>query len=302
MKTLKRLIYTWIDKRFLGGCSSYNSLAVRKSCRSKLQARVVFAENDIPHAAGTTFVNPLKAVRFARKHGYPLVVKPNVSGFSRGSHFPIETIPELLRACFFAKGWWPVSVVEQYLEGSNYRVVVVKGEIMSVIRRYPPFVDGDGSSSISELIDMENQTREDMHLGPVIHPIPKDRRITRYLGRQGLHLASVPAAGERVRLFNRISLAPGGVVEIIDKNRLPEENRDLFLKTLDLFGANILGIDAIFAEGIETSYRKQKTILLEVNSRPYLKMHDFPRFGKAEDLSRYYQQLSRINVDQGDIF
>jgi D-alanine-D-alanine ligase-like ATP-grasp enzyme len=177
MLTPNRLIYKWIDKQFLGGCSSYNSLDIRKSCRSKLQARKVFEAHNIPHAKGTTFFSPLKAVRFARNHGFPLVVKPNVSGFSRGSHFPLNNVRELLLAIFWAKMWWPVSVVEQYLEGKNYRIAVVKEGIMSVIRRYPPFVDGDGKSSISNLIDQENDVRKRMELYPVIHPIPKDRKI-----------------------------------------------------------------------------------------------------------------------------
>jgi D-alanine-D-alanine ligase-like ATP-grasp enzyme len=302
MRAVKRMLYSWIDKHFLDGCSSYNSLEVRKSCRSKLQARKVFANHGIPHAKGTTFINPLKAVRFARDNGFPLVVKPNVSGFSRGSYFPINSISELLRAALYAKGWWPVSVVEQYLEGKNYRVLVVKGEILSVIRRYPPFVDGDGESTISLLIDRENVVRQEMGLGPVIHPIPKDSRITRFLKKQQLTLDSVPGKGVRIRLFNRIALAPGGVVEIVDKATIPVENRELFIDLLTHFKANILGIDAIFENGIEESYRTQKSILLEVNSRPYLKMHDFPRFGQAEDLSHYYRKLAQVDIDQQDIF
>lgn len=302
MHSIKRILYRWIDKNFLGGCSSYNSLDVRKSCRSKLQARDMFAANQLPHAEGTTFFNPYKAVQFAREHGFPLVVKPNVSGFSRGSHFPITNYFELFKGIFFAKGWWPVTVVEEYLEGKNYRVVVANGKIMSVIRRYPPFVDGDGNSTISNLIDIENKVRKQMNLGPVIHQISKDRKVVGYLKKKGLKLSSVPAAGQRVNLFNRIALAPGGVVEIVDKTGLPPENREMFIKLLSLFNANILGIDAIFTEGIESSYLRQKTILLEVNSRPYLKMHDFPRFGEPEDLSRHYQELSRLEVGQQDIF
>jgi len=302
MLTVKRLVYKWIDSRFLGGCSSYNSLDIRKSCRSKLQAREVFAAYDIPHAKGDTFLNPYKAVKFARTHGFPLVVKPNVSGFSRGSHFPITGFRELLSAAILAKIWWPVSVVEQYLEGKNYRIVVVKEGIMSVIRRYSPFVDGDGSRSISDLIDRENDIRQSMGLFPVIHPIPKDRKVRRYLKKNSLTLHSIPGKGERVQLFNRISLAPGGVIETIDKNSLAEENRKLFEGILDHFGANILGIDAIFEKGIEQSHRQQKAILLEVNSRPYLKMHDVPRYGEKEDLKPYYDRLDNLVVQQQDIY
>ena len=115
-------------------------------------------------------------------------------------------------------------------------------------------------------------------------------------------LDSIPVKGERIRLFSRISLAPGGVVEVIDKNSLPQDNRELFEGILSHFGANILGIDAIFEKGIEHSYLSQKAILLEVNSRPYLKMHDVPRYGQVEDLKPFYDRLNSMAINQQDIY
>jgi D-alanine-D-alanine ligase-like ATP-grasp enzyme len=302
MKAIKIILYKWIDRLFLRGCSSYNSLEVRKSCRSKLQARNVFKENGIPHAQGTIFFNPFTAYRFAKQYGFPLVIKPNVSGFSRGSHFPITTFSELWKAAFLVKIWWPYSVIEKYLEGANYRVLVANGKIMSVIRRYPPFVDGDGKSTISELIDRENAIRKEMRLLPVIHLIPKDARIKRFIKKKGFTLGSVPKDGKRVILFNRIALAPGGVVEIIDKEAIPTENNEIFLKILTLFGANIFGIDAIFERGIEEKYSAQKCIFLEVNSRPYLDMHDYPRYGEKEDVSHFFEELDNKYISNADIF
>jgi len=302
MKFLKKKIYAWIDRLFLHGCTSYNSLAVRKSCRSKAQAREVFAAHDIPHAKGKIFFSPWQAHRFARQHGFPLVIKPNVSGFSRGSHFPINNYRELWKAALMVKIWWPFSVVEKYLQGKNYRVLVGNNEIISVIRRYPPFVTGDGKSSIDTLIDRENQVRKEMGLYPVIHPIPRTRPIRRYLKKQGLSLDSIPAKNQEIILFNRISLAPGGVVETIPTDSLPPANQSLFLHILKLFEANILGIDVIMEEGIEKPWNEQECIFLEVNSRPFTAMHDVPRYGKKQDLSVHFQRLDALEIDQQDIF
>jgi D-alanine-D-alanine ligase-like ATP-grasp enzyme len=302
MKALKKLIYTWIDGLFLHGCSSYNSLEVRKSCRSKEQARDVFAAHGIPHARGEIFFSPWRALRFAREHGFPLVIKPNVSGFSRGSHFPISSFTELWKAALMVKIWWPWSVVEEYLHGRNYRVLVGNDEIISVIRRYPPLVRGDGRSSIRQLIDRENLVRGEMGLYPVIHPIPKNRAIRRYLRKQGLNLDSVPEADHEVILFNRISLAPGGVVETLPLDSIPPVNRELFLHILKLFKANILGIDVIMEEGIEKPWNEQKCIFLEVNSRPFTAMHDVPRFGPKQDLSEAFARLDALHIDNQDIF
>jgi len=299
---IKKAIYAWISKKFMDGCSNYNSLEVRKSCRSKEQARDKFQEGGIPHAQGLIFLNPFEAIRFAKEHGFPLVIKPNVSGFSRGSHFPIRNYKELWKAIFLAKLWWPFTVVEQYLEGNNYRVVVANGEVVSVLQRYAPSVKGNGYATIRELMEVENAIREEMKLYPVISPLKETAQTTAFLAKQGLTFDSVPEEDQRVTLFYRISLAPGGVVEVINKQLLPEANTALFKDVLKLFDANILGIDVILEKGIEFDYREQKCIFLEVNSRPYLKMHDYPRYGKAEDLSAQFAQLDALDIKQADTF
>lgn len=302
MKAIKKMVYAWISAKFMSDCSSYNSLETRKGCRSKEQARRLFDQGNIPHAKGAIFFNPLVAHRFAKEHGFPLVIKPNVSGYSRGSHFPINNFLELYKAIFLAKCWWPTTVVEQYLLGKNYRVVAIEGKIMSVIERFAPHVIGDGKQTISQLIDEENTVRLQMDLHPCIYPLNKSATTVKYLKKQRLTLLDIPSEREIIDLFYRVALAPGGVVSIIDKETIPLENNLLFLKVLKLFDANILGIDVIFEQDINQGVSSQKCIFLEVNSRPYLKMHDYPRFGKKEDLSEYYAQLDQLEINLADIY
>lgn len=302
MKLINGLVYRWIEKKFMNGCSDYNTLEVRKKSRSKLQAREAFTKHNIPHAKGTVFYNPFAAFRFVKKQGFPVVIKPNVSGYSRGSHFPIINFKEFWKAVFLVKIWWPSSIIEEYLEGKNYRVVVVKDEIMSVIRRYPPFVTGDGETTIGDLIEQENRQRKEMGLLPVMHTISRNGRTVRYLKKQNLSLLSIPTAGEKVYLHNKIALAPGGIVETIDKDSVSGKNRDLFFKILESFDANIFGIDVIFEKGIEFNYDSQKCIFLELNSRPFLEMNKFPRFGEKPNLDRYFAKLDKIQLSDSGVF
>ncbi|MBX2824424.1 MAG: cyanophycin synthetase [Gammaproteobacteria bacterium] len=302
MKSLKKTLYAWISQKYMAGCSNYNSLAVRRSCRSKAQARETFARNNVPHARGLIFLNPWKAHQFAKEHGFPLVIKPNVSGFSRGSHFPITNFKELWKAVFWVKVWWPTSVVEQYLLGSNYRVLATPDELVSVIQRYPPFVDGNGQDSIDQLITAENGVRKEMGLHPTIYPIRRSPDVVRYLSRQQLTLDSVPSAGQRVHLFNRVALAPGGVVEIVDQSTITPRNAELFKQVVSMFDAALLGIDVIFERGIDIDFDQQRCIFLEVNSRPYTKMHDYPRYRQAEDLSAFYERMDQLAIPDTDTF
>jgi len=302
VKSLKTLIYSWISQKYMAGCSNYNSLHVRKASRSKRQARNMFARHDIPHAKGCLFINPWTAHRFAREQGFPLCIKPDVSGFSRGSHFPINNFRELWKAALWAKVWWPTSVVEQYLLGSNYRVLATPDSLVSVIRRYPPFVDGNGHDTIGKLIDDENAVRQSMGLYPTVYPIPKSAATMAYLAKEGRTLDTVPAQGERVHTFNRVALAPGGIVEIIDQAEIPAANKALFLKIVDIFDAKLFGIDVIFEKGIDVDYREQKCIFLEVNSRPYTRMHSAPRYGTAENLEAFYGEMDSLTIADSDTF
>ncbi len=302
MKFLKKTVYGFISKQFMNGCSSYNSLDVRKSCRSKEQARNAFSKHDVPHARGEIFINPMRAHKFAKEHGFPLVIKPNVGGFSRGSYFPIKNFRELWKAIFLAKIWWPTTVVEQYLEGKNYRVLVANGKVVSVLQRFAPFVTGNGQDTIAHLIDEENNIREQMALYPCMSPLQKNEQTRQYLAKHNRHLNSVPDNGQQVKLFHRIALAPGGVVKAIEEKSIAQDNIELMEKVLDIFGANILGIDIIMEKGIEVSHTEQKSILLEVNSRPYVKMHDYPRYGKKHDLSFAFEKLDNLDIAQLDVF
>lgn len=286
----------------MAGCSNYNSLAVRKASRSKRQARAMFAQHDIPHAEGSLFLNPWTAHKFAKAHGFPLCIKPDVSGFSRGSHFPINNYRELWKAALLVKIWWPSSIVEQYLSGANYRVLSTAESMVSVIRRYPPFVDGNGQSTIAELIDAENTIRESMGLYPTIHPIEKSAATVGFLKKQNLTLSSIPAADERIYTFNRVALAPGGVIEVIDQSTIPVANRELFLKVIDIFDAKLFGIDVIFEKGIHIDYREQRCIFLEVNSRPYTRMHSVPRYGEKENLDNFYSEMDSLVIADSDTF
>jgi hypothetical protein len=101
---------------------------------------------------------------------------------------------------------------------------------------------------------------------------------------------------------NRIALAPGGVVETIPRSRVPAINQELFLRIPQHFGANLLGIDVIMEEGVEHPWNRQRCIFLEVNSRPFVAMHHFPRFGKQEDLATAFRRLEALPIDDTDVF
>ncbi len=299
---LKQVIYKYIEEKFMNGCSDYNSLEVRRASRSKKQARDMFAANDIPHAKWKVFINPYTAYTFAKQVWFPLVLKPNVGWFSRWSHFPIMTWKEFWTAMFFVKWWWPSSVVEQYLLGKNYRVVTTRWSVDIAMQRTPGYVIWDWKSTISELMDRENEVRKEMKLSPIIYPLAKSGPVKRHLKKHGYSFESVLKKWEQVDMYHRVSLAPGWVLQTVDVDTITPKNKELFIKIVDVFGANLFGIDVIMEKWIDVDYDKQKTIFLELNSRPYLKMHSVPRTWKAPDMKPLYKKLDALEITNRGTF
>lgn len=299
---IKKLIYAWIEKTFMNWCSDYNSIEVRRACRSKKQAREMFKQHNVPHAAWLVFLNPYTAYKFVEKHGFPIVLKPNVWGFSRGSHFPIENYADFWKAMFFVKLWWPTSVIEEYLLWKNYRVVATKWSVDIAMQRYPAFVVWNWEKTISELIDEENKIRVSMDLLPIIHEIEKSSKIKKHINKQWFTFDSVLENNKTVELYHRVSLAPGWVLETVETSDITEKNKKLFIDIIDMFDANIFGIDVIMEQGIDIDYDQQKCIFLEVNSRAYLEMHRKPRFWLPADLWPLHEKLSKIEIRWKGIF
>lgn len=303
LRTTKKIFSKYIIEKYIcPGCSNYNSLEARRASRSKKQGRDMFDAHNIPYAKGDVFFSPFRALKFIEKNGFPVVIKPNRGGFSRGSYFPIRTKKELWKAIFLARFYWPWLVIENYAEGENYRITVVDDKIIAAAKRYEPFVDGDGKHTITQLIETENKIREGMNIYPVMHEIRVDAKTHAYLKKQKLTLQSVPEKNQRVKLFHRVALSPGGVIGTIDTATITKKNEILLKKILKLFNARVFGVDFIMEKGPHIDWDKQACAVLEVNSRPYMKLHEYPRFGEKPDLREYYDVLNSEENSDADIF
>jgi D-alanine-D-alanine ligase-like ATP-grasp enzyme len=135
-----------------------------------------------------------------------------------------------------------------------------------------------------------------MKLAPVTQLIPKNSSIKRHLKLQAMGFSTIPADKQKVYLHHKVSLKLGASIEALNRENISENNRQDLTKTLDSFNANILGIDVICAQGIEFDFKAQKCIFLELNSRPFLSMHDNPRYGKTLGLEDFYNKLNQLDI------
>jgi cyanophycin synthetase len=141
---------------------------------------------------------PDEAVRFALAVP-PVVIKPaGHTGRGQGVTGCVASASDVLRALLRATRFDPLQfLVERQLEGVEYRVLVLDGVAIAVVRRAPPHVIGDGQSSIAQLVRSENARREAVR---GVRPIDLDLDAVFCLRRQGVTPATVLRAGSRVRV------------------------------------------------------------------------------------------------------
>ena len=241
-----------------------------------------FVPAGIPMARGRSCFTFGAARRIMREVGAPLITKPNLGSRSRHSTVHIMTEDELRRGFRIAKQLSPWVIVEQELQGFVFRILLVDGEPVGVVRREPPFVTGDGVHTIRELVTEENKNpRRHTEL---FHEIPMDDDVIKELAHQGLTLDSVPAKGAMQILSTHASRFYGGSTTNMTDVAHPD-NMTLFRKIGTVLGDPLVGVDFIIKD-MTRSWREQAPCgVIECNSLPNTDLHHEVLYGKGFDAS-----------------
>jgi RimK-like ATP-grasp domain. len=146
-KYQKRLEATITDKT--------SCIAVDIAC-DKSTTKEILIEAGIPVPNGSSCSSPQEAVLLAQEIGYPVVVKPERGNQGRGVSLNLLTSEEVIKAYNIASKIDENVIVERYVKGNDYRVLVVGDQVVAVSQRIPAHVVGDGVHSIRELVEAVN--------------------------------------------------------------------------------------------------------------------------------------------------
>ncbi|MGL5633698.1 MAG: cyanophycin synthetase [Sarcina sp.] len=249
----------------------------------KLLTKNILEANSLPVARGARVTNTIELLKEASDIGYPLVLKPQFGSKGAGVYVNINNEKELLRNFVDLKNKTEDIIIEEFVDGRDYRVCVVDYKVVAVAHRTPPYVVGDGKKTIKELIDILNSDsrRGDGHEKPLTK-IKLDEELDNYLKRKKLSINSIVELDEKVSLRENANISTGGFsedcTEIISK-----ENIEICERAAKAIGLDICGID-IATNNIEKSLNEYG-VIIEVNAAPGIRMHEFPTIGEKRDVA-----------------
>jgi len=215
----------------------------------------------------------------AEEIGLPVVCKPQDGNQGKGVTVNIVSRAHLAIAYKAAAEIGQV-MVEKYLPGNDFRLLVVGDKLVAAARRDPPHVIGDGIHTVRELVDKVNADprRGEGHATSLTKIRFDDIAIAR-LEVQELEPSSVPEKGRRVILRNNANLSTGGTATDVTDDVHPEVAARA-IAAAQCIGLEICGVD-VLAESVHKPLEEQNGGIVEVNAAPGLRMHLSPSFGKG---------------------
>jgi len=243
-------------------------------CYDKAWTLAALKSAGLPVPESRSVTSAEAAVTVAEAIGYPVVVKPRGGTLGKGVTVLVESAEEVRTAFVVAARETPQVLVERFVHGEPYRILVIDGRIVDVLLRATPQVVGDGASSIATLIERMNaeplrNTGDDVGIER-FDPEESPRETERCLAAQGLRLDSVPAAGRRVRL----GYVPRHRFEICENvtDRIHPEVAEMALTVARLLDLRTAGVDYLSPDIGQPPAATQGAIN-EVNVAPWLTVH-----------------------------
>jgi cyanophycin synthetase len=228
--------------------------------------------------------NEEEAAKEAVKLGFPVVLKPYNGNHGRGVSLDLKDPAAVREAFHKAREVSRAVVVERFVTGRDYRMLVVNGQLIAVAERVPGHVMGDGVHTVEELIEIANQDpRRGIGHEKVLTRLELDHQAERCLREQGLSLQSVAAPGACVRLRLTGNLSTGGTaIDVTDV--VHPDNAEMAVRAIKAIGLDVGGVDFICLD-IAASHREIGGAICEVNAAPGFRMHVAPSEGRPRDVA-----------------
>ena len=260
-----------------------SSIAVDIAC-NKEETKRMLGMASIPVADGGICVDAEDLEETIKKIGYPIVLKPLDGNHGKGASINVKKWEDALEGLAFAQKYSRRVIVEKYITGYDFRVLIIDNKLVAAAKREPAHVKGDGTQTIQQLIDETNlDPRRGYGHENELTQIDVDRDTTDLLEKLEYTLETVPRKDEVVYLKSTANLSTGGTsVDVTDM--MHPENIFLCERISRVIGLDVCGVD-IMAENLTQPLKENGGCILEVNAAPGFRMHLAPSEGLPRNVA-----------------
>ncbi|MBL4693771.1 glutamate--cysteine ligase [Candidatus Gracilibacteria bacterium] len=252
---------------------------------NKQASKHVLIEQNIQVPPGANFHSMQEALEsyhlFAKQK---IVVKPTSTNFGIGISFVSpgqkQKYEQALKEAF---SHGKAVIVEEFITGPEYRLLVMGNKVVSVLHRLPANVVGDGKNSISQLIKLKNEDSSNYKFFNDYYI--RTGKIERdHLASQKLTFKSIPKKGKRIFLRTNSNVSTGGdPIDMTDE--IHESYNKIAVQAAKAADAKLCGVDMIIKNLHKPANSKNYSII-EINFNPALQMHEFPVVGKGVNTAK----------------
>jgi len=195
---------------------------------------------------------------FAKKNGFPLVVKPN-EGTGGSSVTKVDNGLELEQSVTRLFEKTRAIAISPYVEiEQEYRAIILDEKVLLSYAKMRPMLIGNGKASIIELLQRKS----------IEQSIPQSlasKALERYEGR----LSDVLEEGEHLPLYWKHNLGTGAIPQIVAEEKLEKQIEALAISAANAIGIRFASVDIVQVDGQMQILEINAGIMMEHFSRHF---------------------------------
>jgi len=163
-------------------------------------------------------------------------------------------------------------LIQEAVEGKEYRAYIIKGVICSVIERVFPYVFGDGEHTVKQLIEIQQSLGIDINI---------QQDLIENLKKLHLTLESIPEKNRRLNL--RSTSNPIKAKDVTDL--VHSSFKIIFEKLYKKLAIIQVGVDLV-CDDISKDIKEQQYYIIDWDNGFDLMEHQYPQYGQPRNVFR----------------
>ena len=267
--------------------TSLDNYASILAMENKVITKQILTEHGIRVPKGMDYTDKINAkADFLYFKDHAVVIKPKLTNFGLGitilKNNSDKTIFE--RAIDIAFDFDSGILIEEFIEGREFRVFVMADEVVAILHRVPANVTGNGVNTVRELVVEKNKDplRGKGYHTPLEKIQPGEAELM-FLKAQDKDFEYIPGNDETVFLRENSNISTGG--DSIDfTDDIPDSYKQIAVKAAQALDVKITGLDMMITD-IRQEATNDNYAIIELNFNPAIHIHCHPYKGKNRRLN-----------------